>query len=321
MTVQIRRELRRVATPPGSVHAERNLLASPGRGDSIVPRVNEYGPPAVGTEKRERQKQARQEKIQALRQVEQRESVRRRGLMIGVLIAAFVAFAIVFSVLTADDESDTATSDTTTTEPADDESSTSTSEPAGDPLPCPEPDGSSERTTEFPAPPEMCIDPAKDYTATMVTDAGTIELDLLEDEAPATVNNFVYLARYGYYDGLDFHRVIPDFVLQGGDPNGDGSGGPGYQFEDELPDPEDYQAGSLAMANSGPNTNGSQFFIVTSEQGATTLVEAVGGEAAYTLFGQVTAGMDVVAAIEADGSPGGAPTTVHKIESVTITES
>ena len=291
-------------------------------GDSFVPAGNEYGPPAVGTEKRERQKQARQEKIQALRQVEQRESVRRRGLMIGVLIAAFVAFAIVFSILTAeDDDADTATTDTTTTEPAEDETSTSTSEPAGDPLPCPAPDGSSEQTTEFPAPPEMCIDPEKDYTATMVTDAGTIELDLLEDEAPVTVNNFVYLARYRYYDGLDFHRVIPDFVLQGGDPNGDGSGGPGYQFEDELPDPDDYQAGSLAMANSGPNTNGSQFFIVTSEQGATTLVEAVGGEAAYTLFGQVTSGMDVVAAIEADGSPGGAPATVHKIESVTITES
>jgi cyclophilin family peptidyl-prolyl cis-trans isomerase len=276
----------------------------------------------VGTEKRERQKQARQEKIQALRHVEQRESVRRRGLMIGVLIAAFVAFAIVFSVLTADDdESETATTDSTTTEPAEDDTSTSTSEPAGDPLPCPEPDGSSEQTTEFPAAPEMCIDPEKDYTATMVTDAGTIELDLLEDEAPITVNNFVYLARYRYYDGLDFHRVIPDFVLQGGDPQGDGSGGPGYQFEDELPDPDDYQAGSLAMANSGPNTNGSQFFIVTSEQGATTLVEAVGGEAAYTLFGQVTEGMDVVAAIEADGSPGGAPATIHKIESVTITES
>jgi cyclophilin family peptidyl-prolyl cis-trans isomerase len=154
----------------------------------------------------------------------------------------------------------------------------------------------------------------------METDAGTIEIDLFEQEAPVTVNNFVYLARYGYYGGLDFHRVIPDFVLQGGDPNGDGTGGPGYQFEDELPEPEDYQAGSLAMANSGPDTNGSQFFIVTSEQGAESLVQAVGGTANYSLFGQVTDGMDVVGAIEADGSPAGTPETRHTIESVTISE-
>ena len=277
----------------------------------------------MGTEKRERQKQARQEKIQQLRQVEQRESVRRRGLMIGALIVAFLAFAIGFSILTADeDESDTATTDTTAPaeeDPAEDDPAEP--DPDAEPLPCPGEDGADERVTEFPAAPPMCIDPAKDYKATMVTDAGTIEIDLFEDEAPVTVNNFVYLTRYQYYDGLDFHRVIPDFVLQGGDPQGDGSGGPGYQFEDELPDPADYQAGSLAMANSGPATNGSQFFIVTSEAGAETLVQAVGGEAAYSLFGQVTEGMDVVAAIEADGSPAGTPSTVHTIESVTITES
>ena len=272
----------------------------------------------MGTEKRERQKQARQEKIQALRQVEQRESVRRRGLMIGGLIVAFLAFAIGFSILTADeDDADTATTDTTA--PADEEPG-EPEEPA-EPLPCPGEDGAEEPVTEFPAAPPTCIDPAKDYTATLVTDVGTIEIDLLEDEAPVTVNNFVYLSRYGFYDGLEFHRVIPDFVVQGGDPQGDGSGGPGYQFEDELPAPEDYQAGSLAMANSGPDSNGSQFFIVTSEAGAENLVQAVGGEAAYSLFGQVTEGMDVVAAIEADGSPAGTPATVHRIESVTITES
>ena len=109
--------------------------------------------------------------------------------------------------------------------------------------------------------------------------------------------------------------------LVGGDPNGDGTGGPGYQFEDELPEPEDYQAGSLAMANSGPNTNGSQFFIVTSEQGAESLVQAVGGTANYSLFGQVTEGMDVVKKIEADGDGSGTPKTVHKITKVTIKES
>ena len=279
-----------------------------GTGDSFARRVNEYGPPAVGTEKRERQKQARQEKIQALRQVEQRESVRRRGLMIGVLIAAFVAFAIVFSVLTADeDDADTATDDTTTTQPA-------------EPLPCPEEDGASERTTEFPAAPPTCIDQGTDYGAVIETDAGTIEIDLLEEEAPETVNNFVYLSRYRFYEGVDFHRVIPGFVVQGGQPSAQTSG-PGYQFGDELPEPADYAEGSVAMANGGPDTNGSQFFILVSDSAAEQLVAAAGGEAGYSLFGQVTEGMDVVAAIEADGSPGGAPTTVHTIESVTITES
>lgn len=294
----------------------------------MVP-ATEYGPAAVGTEKRERQKQARQEKIEALRKTEQRENVRRRGVMIGAAIVAFLAFAIGFSILTQDDddEQDTATSEATLPDdaetPSDDpaEDPAEDPEPAGDPLPCPPTDGSAEQVQEFPAAPEMCIDTAKTYTATMETDAGTIVIELDDEAAPVTVNNFVYLARYKYFDGLTFHRVIPDFVLQGGDPQGTGAGGPGYQFEDELPDPDDYQAGSLAMANSGPDTNGSQFFIVTSEAGAQTLVDAVGGEAAYSLFGQVVEGMDVVAAIEADGTPAGQPTTTHIIESVTITES
>lgn len=287
----------------------------------------------MGTSKRERQKSARQEKIEELRRLEQRQATRKRGLLIGLGIAAFLVFAIGFSVLSSDDDDDVATTDeaaaeddgtTPSSEPEDDESTetTVTTEPEVDaePLPCPPEDGSAEPNTEFPAPPPTCLEDGVDYVATMVTDAGTIEIDLFEADAPATVNNFVYLARYGFYDGLDFHRVIPDFVLQGGDPNGDGSGGPGYQFEDELPEPEDYGAGSLAMANSGPDTNGSQFFIVTSEKGAESLVQAVGGTANYSLFGQVTSGMDVVAAIEADGSPAGTPEVSHTIESVTISE-
>lgn len=294
----------------------------------------------MGTEKRERQKQARQAKIDELRKGEQRENVRRRGLMIGALVVAFVGFAIVFSILTRDDDGDetAATTDTTAVDDSEDpgdstpEDSTPDDtqpedsvpdepEPDADPLPCPAVDGSEDQVQEFPAAPDMCIDTAKTYTATMVTDAGTIEIELADDDAPITVNNFVYLARYKYFDGLTFHRVIPDFVLQGGDPLGTGTGGPGYRFEDELPDPEDYQAGSLAMANSGADTNGSQFFIVTSEEGAQTLVDAVGGTANYSLFGQVIEGMDVVEAIEADGSAGGTPSTTHIIESVTITES
>lgn len=275
--------------------------------------------------------------------MEKRQASRKRGMLIGLAVLAFLAFAIGYSVLTSDgdDTDDVATVDaedetgddtadgtgdesgdetTDTTDGDDDPSGDAAADGDAEPLPCPEPDGSSERTTEFPAAPPMCIEEGVDYVATMVTDAGTIEIDLFEDDAPLTVNNFVYLARYRYYDGLDFHRVIPDFVLQGGDPNGDGTGGPGYRFEDELPEPEDYQAGSLAMANSGPDTNGSQFFIVTSEQGAESLVQAVGGTANYSLFGQVTEGMDVVAEIEAGGSPAGTPQTRHTIESVTITE-
>ncbi len=298
--------------------------------DSVRVPTTEYGPAAVGTEKRERQKQARQQKIEELRKTEQRENVRRRGVMIGAAVVAFLAFAIGFSILTQDDDDqDAATTDTTIgddVDPADDPGEDPTTddtveEPDLDPLPCPPTDGSAEQIQEFPAAPDMCIDTAKTYTATMTTDAGTIVIELADDAAPVTVNNFVYLARYKYFDGLTFHRVIPDFVLQGGDPLGTGAGGPGYQFQDELPDPDDYQAGSLAMANSGPDTNGSQFFIVTSEQGAQTLVDAVNGEAAYSLFGQVVEGMDVVAAIEADGTPAGQPSTTHIIESVTITES
>jgi cyclophilin family peptidyl-prolyl cis-trans isomerase len=284
----------------------------------------------VGTSKRERQKQARHEKIEELRRMEKRQASRKRGMLIGLAVLAFLAFAIGYSVLTSDDgdtddvataDADDETGDDTTATTADgDDAAGDGADGDAEPLPCPQPDGSSERTTEFPAAPPMCIEEGVDYVATMVTDAGTIEIDLFEDDAPITVNNFVYLARYGYYDGLDFHRVIPDFVLQGGDPQGDGTGGPGYRFEDELPEPEDYQSGSLAMANSGPDTNGSQFFIVTSEQGAESLVQAVGGTANYSLFGQVTEGMDVVAEIEAGGSPAGTPQTRHTIESVTITE-
>lgn len=284
----------------------------------------------MGTEKRERQKQARQEKIEELRRSEQRSAKRRKGLLIGAAIVAFLAFAIGFSVLSSDGDEDVETAaDDTAADDGDDPTvgDSEDDEPSGDPaeaaepLPCPGPDGADERVTEFPAPPPMCIDPETDYTATMVTDVGTIEFDLLEDEAPNTVNNFVYLTRYQYYDGITFHRVIPGFVVQGGDPEGTGAGGPGYQIDDELPEPDDYQAGSLAMANAGPDTNGSQFFIVTSDEGAQTLVDAVGGEAAYSLFGQVTSGMDVVEQIEADGSPAGSPQVVHTIESVTIHES
>jgi cyclophilin family peptidyl-prolyl cis-trans isomerase len=161
----------------------------------------------------------------------------------------------------------------------------------------------------------MCIDPAHTYTATMETTKGTMTIALDPAAAPMTVNNFVVLARYHYFDGIAFHRVIPGFVLQGGDPEGSGRGGPGYRFADELPRPGRYELGSLAMANSGPNTNGSQFFIISGSDG-------MGLPPQYSLFGKVVKGLEVVAAIDAVGSPGaGKPKERVVIESVTISES
>ena len=124
----------------------------------------------------------------------------------------------------------------------------------------------------------------------------------------------MFLARYHYFDGIVFHRVIPGFVLQGGDPTGTGTGGPGYRFDDELPKPGRYELGSLAMANAGPDTNGSQFFIISGPQGVALPPK-------YALFGKVVSGLDVVAAIEAIGSASGKPSERVVIESVTITES
>ncbi len=178
----------------------------------------------------------------------------------------------------------------------------------------PNADGSSPQRQKFDAPPEMIIDPAKTYTATMVTSKGTMELLLDPLGAPKTVNSFVFLARWHYFDGIVFHRIIPGFVLQGGDPTGTGAGGPGYRFEDELPKPGRYELGSLAMANAGPNTNGSQFFVISGPDGVRL-------PPLYSHFGKVVKGLDVVQAINDLGSPSGKPRESVVIESVTISES
>jgi peptidyl-prolyl cis-trans isomerase B (cyclophilin B) len=137
----------------------------------------------------------------------------------------------------------------------------------------------------------MTIDPAKKYSATLETSSGTIVVDLFAKDAPKTVNNFVFLARDGFYDGTVFHRVIADFMIQGGDPTGSGRGGPGYRFEDETKNsPNKHKVGSLSMANAGPNTNGSQFFI--------THVETGWLDGKHTVFGQVRSGQDVVNAVK-----------------------
>jgi cyclophilin family peptidyl-prolyl cis-trans isomerase len=148
-------------------------------------------------------------------------------------------------------------------------------------------------------------------TATMDTNKGTIELELFDDDAPKTVENFKKLAGDGFYDGVIFHRVIPDFMIQGGDPTGTGRGGPGYQFEDEFNE-HVVERGALAMANAGPNTNGSQFFIVTAEA-----CPWLDGK--HTVFGKVTSGMDVVDAISnADTDAGEKPRDEVRIESLSV---
>jgi cyclophilin family peptidyl-prolyl cis-trans isomerase len=145
----------------------------------------------------------------------------------------------------------------------------------------------------------------------METSHGAIELELFDDDAPKTVENFRKLAGDGFYDGLVFHRVIPDFMVQGGDPRGDGTGGPGYTFEDEQ-NQHGVVRGALAMANAGPNTNGSQFFIVTADA-----CPWLDGK--HTVFGRVTSGMDVVDTIEqVDTGPGDKPREDVRIESVTL---
>ena len=159
----------------------------------------------------------------------------------------------------------------------------------------------------------MCIDATKRYVAAIETTQGTYKAELDAVKAPATVNNFVSLARYHYFDDTSCHRVIKAFMAQCGDPTATGRGGPGYSFKDELPaSSKEYTPGTLAMANSGPNTNGSQFFTMFRNE----------LQPNYTIFGHVTEGLDTtIAALNAVGNPSdGAPTTPVKILKVTITE-
>jgi cyclophilin family peptidyl-prolyl cis-trans isomerase/FKBP-type peptidyl-prolyl cis-trans isomerase len=192
--------------------------------------------------------------------------------------------------------------------------------PMADAADCPATDGSAEQQQEFSEYPPTCIDATKTYTAEIVTNLGDMTIELFADKAPITVNSFVTLARYHYFDGISCHRIIPGFVAQCGDPTGTGSGGPGYEFADELPEAGEYEIGSLAMANAGPDTNGSQFFIITGDNGTTLPPN-------YTLFGKVTEGLDTtVPALDAAGNPdpasnGVPPLEPVTIESITITES
>ncbi|MCL4448458.1 MAG: peptidylprolyl isomerase [Actinobacteria bacterium] len=180
---------------------------------------------------------------------------------------------------------------------------------------CPPKSGPVTRHTNFTHAPGMCISLDKIYTATVKTDIGTFVVTMNPKQAPKTVNNFVFLARWHFFNGIIFHRVIPGFVVQGGDPTGTGYGGPGYYYTGSTPAAGSYKLGSVAMANSGKtNTDGSQFFIIVGPQGTSLPPN-------YTLFGQVTSGMNVVNQIAKDGSASGTPTVIHKMLSVTITSS
>lgn len=178
-----------------------------------------------------------------------------------------------------------------------------------------------QRNNKYASSPPMSIAKNKQYNADVTTSMGTFTIKLLSNDAPATVNNFVFLAREGFFNGIVFHRIIKDFMIQTGDPLGTGTGGPGYKFADELPNKLSYGTGIVAMANSGPNTNGSQFFICTGEQS-----KNLNSSPKYTIFGEVAEGMEVVRKIAAvpvtAGSRGevSRPTSPVTIINITINE-
>ena len=282
----------------------------------------------MGTAKRERQKAGRQSRLEA--QEAEQASARRKRLIIrgAILLVVFIAGAFLVSQVFGSDDDDTAVSTGTTaagasTTAASTETTTgstvttATTIPGGaitGETPCPPADGSAERITTFEPAPPMCIDPSKTYTADVKTNFGDFTIEFDAEQAPNTVNNFVVLSRYHYYDGVSCHRVVPNFVIQCGDPEGTGAGGPGYTFDDELPEEGQYELGSLAMANSGENTNGSQFFVISGPDGTQLPPQ-------YSLFGKVTEGLDTtIATIAALGQPDETPSQPVQIQSVTITE-
>ncbi len=174
---------------------------------------------------------------------------------------------------------------------------------------------------QWPSPPAMSIDQNKTYQATISTSLGDITVQLFANESPLTVNNFIFLSQQGFYNGVIFHRVIKTFMIQTGDPTGTGTGGPGYSFADELPVKHSYDIGIVAMANSGQNTNGSQFFICTGAD-----AKGLNYQPNYTQFGQVIAGMDIVQKIASvpvgPGNPGetSRPKNPPTIKKITITQ-
>ena len=277
----------------------------------------------------------RGKQLEEIRQ-ERNESIKTRALKFGVIavaaVAAVIAIAWVGGAFSGDDDTLSTTGDTIETFSADatvpDDTSTADSVPAetipevvvplpdppADPSDCP--DGTGEPIQSFESAPPLCIDPEATYTAVVGTSEGDYTIELDAAVAPTTVNNFVYLANNHYFDDTVCHRIIADFMTQCGDPTGTGSGGPGYSIPDELAGATSYSKGTIAMANAGPDTGGSQFFVVTGDD--VTLPPA------YSVFGHVTDGLDdTLAALNAQADPSAAngvpPLAEVKINSITIT--
>jgi peptidyl-prolyl cis-trans isomerase B (cyclophilin B) len=287
---------------------------------------------AMPSEKRQRQDEGRLLRLEAQRVATKRVQRKRSFRSLGFLLGGLLVVAGAIAILSGDDADDTATETTDTTG---DDTTTVPGAPVdivlpgagaaitGD-TPCPAADGSAERTTSFEKAPPTCIDPAKSYTATLTTTEGDIVIELDPASAPLAVNNFVVLARYHYYDNVAFHRIVPGFVDQAGDPVGPtpGTGGPGYTIPDEPPaDPTTaYAPGTVAMARTEtPNSAGSQFFLVIEDAGG-----ALATTGTYAVFGHIVEGQEIAETINGFGGAGersDEPTKVIAITSVTITES
>ncbi|MHB8681871.1 MAG: peptidylprolyl isomerase [Acidimicrobiales bacterium] len=270
------------------------------------------------SDKRARKRAARDARLAAQERQRRRRTAIRRTIVIVVLVAvAGGSYALASSGGKRATSTTTTTAATATTlagQPPP-PTTTTTVSLAGDNTSknCPPSFSTPLKKPTFGSKPLLIIYPQRTYSATVVTDVGSFTIDLLTQQAPHTVNNFVFLAENHFFDCTVFHRVIPGFMEQGGDPTGTGTGGPGYSFADENIPANGYQAGDVAMANSGPNTNGSQFFILAAPYNTDN----------YSLFGHVVSGMSVVQKINADGNPSPAangvpPKKLHRIISVTI---
>ena len=277
----------------------------------------------MGTDKRIRKKENRRQRLSELAEQAQRQRIRKRIIKVVIGVAAILALTAIIFVSGGDSPSttestiiDTTVVDTTVGAPV----TTLAGRAITGDTPCPAADGSETRVGSFEKAPPICIDAARTYSAIVTTNKGVFTIALDPIKAPIAVNSFVVLARYHFFDGTTCHRAILDFVVQCGDPTATGGGGPGYDFADELPTAGEYKVGSIAMANSGPNTNGSQFFVITGADGASLPPN-------YTLFGQVTDGLDSTVqalnnASNTDPAANGTPPAEHlEIITVTITES
>jgi cyclophilin family peptidyl-prolyl cis-trans isomerase len=235
-------------------------------------------------------------------------------------LVTFASMICLFAVLSACGNTNNSQKGAISTAPT--ATATATTTPTATPSASAAPTAADKVAKKWSKAPDMMIDPTKSYEAEITTSKGAFKVQLFAKEAPKTVNNFVFLAKEGFYDNIMFHRIIQSFMIQTGDPLGNGTGGPGYSFEDELKTPYKYEPGILAMANSGPNTNGSQFFICTGKDAA-----SLNSAPNYTIFGKVIEGMDNVGKIAATpvksnpyGGEPSLPTEKVTITSISITE-